>query len=76
VHHTEIVGVNDEETRIGGVAEALGERFGGGRSGLLSERGGELKEKKDEAEEEEQSRGRFHGFLTGKSELRSTIGRK
>jgi hypothetical protein len=40
VHHAEIVGVNDEETRIGGVAEALGERFGGGRSGLLSDGGG------------------------------------
>lgn len=25
VHHAEIIGVNDEETRIGGVAEALGE---------------------------------------------------
>lgn len=76
VHHAEIVGVNDEEARMGRVAEALGESFGGGRRGLLSERGGELKEKKEKAEEEEQSRGRFHGFLTGKSELRSTIGRK
>jgi len=37
VHHAEIVGVNDEEARIGGVAEALGERFRGGRRGLLSE---------------------------------------
>jgi len=75
VHHTEIVGVNDEETRTGGVAEALGERFCGGRSGLLSESGGELKEKKEKAEEEEQSRGRFHGFLKGESERRRNIGR-
>ena len=75
VHHTEIVGVNDEETRTGGVAEALGERFCGGRSGLLSESGGELKEKKEKAEEEEQSRGRFHGFLKGELERRRNIGR-
>jgi len=53
VHHTEIVGVNDEETRIGGVAEALGERFGGGRQRLLSDGGWELAEKKDEAEQTE-----------------------
>jgi len=33
VHHAEIVGVDDEEAGIGGVAEALGEGFGG----LLSE---------------------------------------
>ena len=37
VHHAEIVGVNDEEARISGVTEALGDGFGGGRRGLLSE---------------------------------------
>jgi hypothetical protein len=53
VHHAEIVGVNDEEARIGRVTQALGERFGGGRSGLLSDGGGELGEKKEEAEQTE-----------------------
>ena len=38
VHHAEVVGVDDEEARIGGVAEAFGEGFGGGRNRLLGER--------------------------------------
>jgi len=44
VHHAEIVGVDDEEAGVGRVAEALGEGFGGRRSGLLGECGREVKE--------------------------------
>jgi hypothetical protein len=53
VHHAEIVGVNDEKAGIGGVAEALGEGFGGGRGGLLSEGGRE--EESQEGKEAKES---------------------
>jgi hypothetical protein len=45
--------VNDEEARIGGVTETLGESVGAGRRRLLSDGRQDLAEKKNEAEQTE-----------------------
>jgi len=60
MHHAQVVGVNDQKTRIGGVTETLGESLGAGRRRLLSDGERKLKEK-EEAEEAKQPCRRFHG---------------
>jgi len=59
VHHAEIVGMNDEEAGVGGVAEALGKGFGFGRLGLLREGTGKRTKKKED--NREKTLKRFHG---------------
>jgi hypothetical protein len=68
MHHAEVVGMDDEQARIDGIAEALSERIGSGGSGLLSEErnDGENKDGKDkagEAAKHESSEGATEGIM-------------
>jgi hypothetical protein len=53
VHHAQVVSVNYQEARIGGVTKALGESVGAGRRRLLSDGRQDLAEKKNEAKQTE-----------------------